>query len=118
MQNTVLCKQLHCQIPIYLPSIILSLKKFQDKNTKAEPLSQTYYWNEAEFERIDDSFSAKFVPNFETNKTTSEKLTPCTYTQCCDPEPVPQGYYRMEISIDMMEQLTQLFGFFLKIFEP
>ncbi|CAG9538537.1 unnamed protein product [Cercopithifilaria johnstoni] len=83
----------------------------KNKNIRAEPLSQTYYWwNEAEFEGIDDNSSSKFAPNFEMKRAMPENLAPCTYMQCCDPEPVPQGYYRMEISIDMMEQLTQLFG--------
>ncbi|VDK73855.1 unnamed protein product [Litomosoides sigmodontis] len=84
-----------------------------DKNTNVKPesLSQTYYWwSEGEFEDIVGNSSTKFVPNYEMNRGIPEKLAPCTYTQCCDPEPIPEGYYRMEISVDMMKQLTELFG--------
>uniref|UniRef100_A0A1I7W0J6 Smr domain-containing protein n=1 Tax=Loa loa TaxID=7209 RepID=A0A1I7W0J6_LOALO len=83
----------------------------KNKNIDTEPLSRTYYWwDEAEFEEIGNSSSPTFIPKFEMNRTMPENLAPCTYMQCCDPEPVPQGYYRMAISVDMMEQLTQLFG--------
>ncbi|KAL4002417.1 AAA domain family protein [Acanthocheilonema viteae] len=83
----------------------------KNENIEMEPLSQTYYWwSEAEFEKIDDNSSPKFVPNFELNRAIPEKMAPCTHTQCYDPQPVPQGYCRMEISVDMMEQLIQLFG--------
>uniref|UniRef100_A0A1I8F0A2 Smr domain-containing protein n=1 Tax=Wuchereria bancrofti TaxID=6293 RepID=A0A1I8F0A2_WUCBA len=83
----------------------------KNKNIDAESLSQTYYWwDESECEQIDNNNSPACVSNFELNRPISEKLAPCTYMQCCDPEPVPPGCYRMQISVDMMEQLTQLFG--------
>uniref|UniRef100_A0A8R1Y552 Smr domain-containing protein n=1 Tax=Onchocerca volvulus TaxID=6282 RepID=A0A8R1Y552_ONCVO len=83
----------------------------KNKNIEAEPLSKTYYWwDETEFERISNNSSPLFVPNLGMKTAIPEKLAPCTYMQCSDPEPVPEGYYRMEISVDMMQQLTQLFG--------
>ncbi|VIO90575.1 Smr domain containing protein [Brugia malayi] len=87
----------------------------KNKNIDAESLSQTYYWwDKSECEQVDNNIdnnsSPAFVPNFELNRPISEELAPCTYMQCCDPEPVPSGYCRMQISVDMMEQLTQLFG--------
>lgn len=99
---------------------IINRENFQEKNIEAEPLSQTYYWwDETEFEDIDNNSSPIIVPNLEMKRVVHGKLAPCTYVQCCDQEPVPQGCYRMEISVDMMEQLTQLFGifFFPKMFK-
>uniref|UniRef100_A0A158Q7T7 Smr domain-containing protein n=1 Tax=Elaeophora elaphi TaxID=1147741 RepID=A0A158Q7T7_9BILA len=83
----------------------------KNENLEVEPLSQTHYWwNEAEFQGVSDNDLPKCVPNFEMNKAIPEKLAPCTYMQRCNPEPVPKGHYRMELSTDIMEQLTQLFG--------
>ncbi|KAM3724502.1 NEDD4-binding protein 2-like [Dirofilaria immitis] len=99
-----LLKEMNAHLNVYAPA-------GKNKNVKAEPLSKTYYWwDEAEFERINNNGSPMFMSNLEMNAAIPEKLPPCTYRQCPDPEPVPEGYYRMEISVDMMQQLTQLFG--------
>ncbi|MCP9258680.1 hypothetical protein DINM_001691 [Dirofilaria immitis] len=98
-----LLKEMNAHLNVYAPA-------GKNKNVKAEPLSKTYYWwDEAEFERINNNGSPMFMSNLEMNAAIPEKLPPCTYRQCPDPEPVPEGYYRMEISVDMMQQLTQLF---------
>uniref|UniRef100_A0A915PQD5 Smr domain-containing protein n=1 Tax=Setaria digitata TaxID=48799 RepID=A0A915PQD5_9BILA len=82
--------------------------RLYNKNIEAEPLSRTFYWwDDTESEGISENSSS---PTLEISNAVAQKLAPCTYMQFPAPEPVPQGYYRMEISVDMMEHLTQLFG--------
>lgn len=40
------------------------------------------------------------------------ELPPSSSKQRCDPEPVEPGFYRMELSVDMIQKLTNLFGIF------